>query len=408
MGDEDQVRKPQPESADPAATRECPSCHSTVPAVVFCGACGADLNAPAGRWQSLVRPRVYAAAPSQPVYLPRLTSSVFPRLAAPARRPFRTALITLLLIMVVMSVLQWQIPVTTISLLGATVLFGIYAWESNAFGDCGRILIIAIALGAALGVGWWWFTGQLLSSKHGVTAAAGQALQAAFANYGLVTTLLGGALIVLTTVLLRFLPAPELESLDGFVIGAAGALAHMSAASITWLVPQIVAGLISDATTTGDRMFNDAITYGVIDPLVTVALGGLVGAGLWFRPNPSRPHPQRDRAAILLCALGAAVLYSAVWVVESMEWERGIELAVNLVWAVLALLMLRMGLQIALLHENPDPATGDPVLCVRCERIVPDMAFCPVCGAAARASSRSSRQLRRRYRPVRQPAEALD
>ena len=67
----------------------------------------------------------------------------------------------------------------------------------------------------------------------------------------------------------------------------------------------------------------------------------------------------------------------------------------------LALLLVRCAVQIALLHEAPDPATGAPVLCVHCERVVPDMPFCSACGAAARASSRTSRRMRRESPPVR-------
>ena len=72
--------------------------------------------------------------------------------------------------------------------------------------------------------------------------------------------------------------------------------------------------------------------------------------------------------------------------------------------AVLTLLVVRCGLQSALLHEAPDPSTGEPILCVHCERVVPDMPFCSACGAAGRASSRTSRRLRREHPPVLEPS----
>jgi rRNA maturation endonuclease Nob1 len=66
------------------------------------------------------------------------------------------------------------------------------------------------------------------------------------------------------------------------------------------------------------------------------------------------------------------------------------------------LLVLRLGLHLALLHEAHDEIHSDePLLCPHCSHVVPDMAFCPACGAATRASSRSSRKLRREARPVR-------
>jgi rRNA maturation endonuclease Nob1 len=78
--------------------------------------------------------------------------------------------------------------------------------------------------------------------------------------------------------------------------------------------------------------------------------------------------------------------------------------------ALVAVLALRVGLQLALLHEAHDEILSDePLLCQYCGTVVPDMAFCPACGAATRASSRSSRKARRDTRPVRTdagPAEA--
>ena len=69
--------------------------------------------------------------------------------------------------------------------------------------------------------------------------------------------------------------------------------------------------------------------------------------------------------------------------------------------AVVALLLLRVGLHLALLHEAHDEIHSDePVLCPHCHHVVPDMAFCPACGVATRASSRSSRNGARRTRPT--------
>ena len=51
--------------------------------------------------------------------------------------------------------------------------------------------------------------------------------------------------------------------------------------------------------------------------------------------------------------------------------------------------------ELALLHEKFDPWTGKPLLCAHCDRVVPDMPFCPACGVAERASSRASRRQRR-------------
>ena len=390
-------------SRDDLTTRECPACNSSVPAANFCGDCGADLDAPADRWRILLRPKVYAAAPREPVTLPRITSSLFPRLAAPSRKPFRLALILLLIIIVLLSSLRSDVPLGAIAILGGPLLFLLYLWQSDALRDIApRALVIAVVTGAGLAAGWWLFTGLLLSRSYGVTTSAGLALQNALAEFGLIVTLLGAVLMVLPPVVVRLLRVPVQEPLDGFVIGAAGALAYSSAASITWWMPQIIAGLVDSQNEW--RTFEDAITYGVIDPVTTVAFGGLVGLNLWFRPNPCGRHRRWARSALTACTVFAAALYAAVWTIDAMGLLRATELVVTLVFAVLALLTVRLAVQMVLLHQTPDPASGDPILCVHCEKVVPDMAFCPACGASAHASSRSSRRLRRESPPVRESA----
>lgn len=388
-------------STDEVSTRQCPACRTMVPAAEFCGRCGAQLDAPATAWRMLVRPEVFAAAPRERLPVPWLTSSLFPRLAAPARRPFALALALLLVAMIGLSAVRANIPVGAVAVLGGPVLFVLYLWQADALRDVPRrALVIAALTGAGTAVAWWEFAGRLLASSYGVTAAAGQALLNALAGAGLAATLVGAVLMVLPPVLVRLLRIPVEDCLDGFVIGACGALAHMAAATITWMMPQIVAGLLDPESAL--RLFEDAITYGVIDPLISVSLGGLVGLSLWFRPNPVDPQRRNARLALTVCTATAALLYVSVWIVDALfppvlaAGRQGfLEQSVNLVLAVLALLAARLGLQIALLHGTPDTGTGQPLLCVQCEKVVPDMAFCPACGAAARASSRTSRRVRR-------------
>ena len=97
-----------------------------------------------------------------------------------------------------------------------------------------------------------------------------------------------------------------------------------------------------------------------------------------------------------------AVGYTGLWALDAVGLAKWPELALNLRWTVAALIAGRICVQLALLHEEPDPSCGGPVLCAHCDRVVPDMAFCPACGVAARASSRQSRRLRRQSPPVRQ------
>ncbi|MCW1959569.1 MAG: zinc ribbon domain-containing protein [Mycobacterium sp.] len=389
--------------------RECQACRAAVPWATFCGECGANLEAPVTTRSILLRPRVFAAAPGEALSVPRITSTLLPRLAAPARRPFRLALALLLVTMIGLAVLRANVPMGVVSVLGGPAIFVLYMWQADAFRDIpARALVIAGLTGAGTAVAWWVFAGRLLSSSFGVTAAAGQALLNALASVGLTANLGGAVLMVLAPVVVRLLRIPVRDCMDGFVIGAFGTLTHMAAASITWMMPQIVAGLL-DPESAG-RLFEDAITYGVIDPLISVSLGGLVGLSLWFTPNPAGPQHRKARWALTLCTVSAAALYAGVWLVDALappllaaHQQEFLELAVNLVLALLAVLTARFGVQIALLHAAPGPTTDQPLLCVECEKVVPDMAFCPACGSASLASSSTSRRLRRESAAVREP-----
>jgi len=151
------------------------------------------------------------------------------------------------------------------------------------------------------------------------------------------------------------------------------------------------------------RLVVESVLYGIAVPLTAAATGGLLGILLWFRPGKrAGEHPARVRAALLWFSGLVAVIYSAIWVIDAARVPKLPQLALHILMTVIALLAVRICVQLALLHEEPDPSSGNPVLCVHCDRVVPDMAFCPACGVAARASSRSSRRSRRESPPVRQ------
>jgi hypothetical protein len=96
------------------------------------------------------------------------------------------------------------------------------------------------------------------------------------------------------------------------------------------------------------------------------------------------------------------VLYAGLGLLEAFPIPDGLQLGLHLVFAALALLALRIGLQVALLREEHDATSpAEQVLCPHCEHVVPDTAFCPNCGVAARAASRTSRNARRLDRPRR-------
>jgi hypothetical protein len=387
-------------STSDVPTTVCAGCGSNVPIGMFCGRCGAELDKPGDRFHWL-RPRVFAVAPAEAVWTPMVTSSLFPHLPQSDRNPFRIGMLILLSGLLGCAVLELLGPLVIIAAWGVPLLFVLYLWQSGLLRDMpGHALAIAATMGGALGVGWVLLTGGILARSYGIPMVAGFVLQNLI-GAGLVISVGGGILMAVPSVVVRLLRPPTREALDGFVIGALGALAFTGAATTTRLAPQFVSGLIDNVRPL--RLVVESVLYGIAVPLTAAATGGLLGILLWFRPGKrAGEHPARVRAALLWFSGLVAVIYSAIWVIDAARVPKLPQLALHILMTVIALLAVRICVQLALLHEEPDPSSGNPVLCVHCDRVVPDMAFCPACGVAARASSRSSRRSRRESPPVRQ------
>lgn len=394
-------------SPDGMPVQPCPACGTAVPVAVYCGRCGAALEVAApGFWRRLLRPAAFAAAPHEPITLPLVTSTLFPHLPQRSRNPFRLVMLLLMACLTVFSAARWLGPLVTVAGLGVPLLFGLYLWQTGLLRDLpGRVLALTAGMGVALGVGWVLVTGGLVARSYGIPMAAGFVLQHLL-GVGLLISVGGALLMVTPAVLVRLLRPPGLtESLDGFVIGALGALSFTGAATLTRLAPQFTAGLIDNLRPT--RLIVEATLYGVAIPLTATAAGGLIGIMLWFRPGPrAGAHPRRIRRSLLIFSTGVVALYTAVWVIDAARLPKLPQLLLHLALSVIALLTTRIGMQMALLHESTDPATEAPVLCEHCERVVPDMPFCPSCGVAARASSRTSRRVRRESPPIGENAGA--
>lgn len=380
-------------------TRPCPACGQTVPDAVFCGECGAEPGGPLSPRSVLLRPGVYAADPRETVWSPGVGSAFFPRLPAPVRTPFRLGLLLVLIAILVLAAARVNGPLGVTATIGWPLLFLIYVWQSDAFRDIPlRVLAVVAVLGIAFGAGWWLLAAKLLAGSYGVSTGSAFAL-AGVLDVGWLIAAVGAVLMVLPAVVGRVFRMPVRESLDGFVVGTFGALWYSVAATTTIVAPQFAEGLLEEHSV--GRMLQDSITLGIVSPLVAAGTGGLVGLRLWFTPDTRRGRdPKRARRALTLLTALAAPGYLAVWTVDSLGLPRPVDIALKLALAALALVAIRCAVQIALLSEKPDQASGEPVLCPLCEKVVPDLPFCSSCGAATRASSRTSRLLRRQRPPV--------
>lgn len=362
-------------------------------------------------WLGTLRPHTYVAAPHEPVLLPMITSTLFLQLPRAYRHPFRIGMAILLAGLIALSGLNLLAPLVALVALGVPALFVLYLWQSGVTHDIpGHAFALSAGLGAAFGTGWVWITGKLVARAYGVPMAAGLLLEN-LADVGLIIALGGAVLMMLPAVAVRILirlrRGPR-EALDGFTIGALGALSFTAAATTTRLAPQFVSGLLNNVLPM--RRLTGAVLYGLAAPLTATALGGLVGILLWFHAGPIAAQRRGHvRAIVLLFTLLVGVVYTAIWLIDESPLPRWPQLALHILMTAIALLAARFCVQLALLHERqPDPKPT-PVLCPHCEHVVPDMAFCPACGFAVNVLSRRARRQRRDRPPTRQePRSSAD
>ena len=388
-------------------TVECKRCAVEVPAGNFCGLCGCHPDEEPGNSSVWLRPKTFGAAPGESVLRPALASSLFPQLPNRSRKPFRVTLLIAAAGLLLAAVLRLPGLGIAISAFGLPLLFILYLRASAADRDVPRVsLTLAAVLGALLGAGWVAVSGHVVARTYGLPMTVGLALHHLLRE-GTLIPAAGMVLMILPTVMIRLLRPGSRDSLDGFVIGALAGLCFSAAATLVRLVPQVTTGLIAHARPVIGLVV-EVVLCGITIPITAAAAGGMVGIALWFRPPQGRGgehHGGRVRPVLLLLAAAALLLHAGVGVIDIVGLPQLAMLVIHLTATLVVLLALRLVLQLALLHEAHDPIAEDqPLLCPHCEMVVPDMAFCPACGAATRASSRESRRERRgRFR-----AEAID
>ncbi|MFG1933309.1 zinc ribbon domain-containing protein [Mycobacterium sp. NPDC048908] len=387
-------------------TEECRICKVDVPAGEYCGLCGCHLTPRPGEGPDWLRIRDFGAAPGEHLLQPSLSSSLFPHLPPKSRNVFRIGLALVLVALVAFAVLRMPGALVAVSALGFPLLFLLYLHESDGFNDLpARTWGLAAVVGIVLGVGWVLLTGMMVARSYGIGLDSGVAATRMLSTG--IGIPLGGVLLMLApVVLVRLLGPPTREALDGFMVGALGALSFTAAATLARLTPQFGSGVVSKRPM--DSLLVEAGIRGVAVPLTAAAAGGLIGAALWFKRPPSKEkqRPGVVRALLVFFAVAVLAVYVGLGLIDVSHFPQVLMLVIYLVLAAAALFLLRLGLHLALLHEAHDEIQSDePLLCPHCGHVVPDMAFCPACGVATRASSRSSRSARRNRRPVRSDNE---
>lgn len=296
------------------------------------------IRPPGGRPDGL-RMDSYVLAPEEQVLRVSVASTLFPHLPQRSRNVFRTGLAALFLLLIILGLLRWQAPMIAVGALGLPLIFLLYLYEAGIYRDLTlRILVPTALLGIALGIGWALATGALVADFYDVSLADAHSRR--LAQLVGIAVPIGGAVLMLVPAVVVWFVRRSRESLDGFIIGALGAISFTAAATLARLGPQFATGVSAGERPAGD-MLSQAVVHGVAVPVMTAAVGGLVGAALWFG---------RWRV-VASSVLATVVLFAALGLWEVTPTVEGIEAAAHVMFAVLALLALRIGLQYCLIHE---------------------------------------------------------
>lgn len=203
---------------------------------------------------------------------------LFPQLSRRARGPFAVALTVLLLALVVFAVLRWQAALITAGALGPPIVFALFLYVADGGRDAARTsLLMSAVLATGLGVGWVLVTGPVVARSHDVALGA-DATPAAKLVIGLGVPVGGALMMLLPAAMVVGLRArPGRNPLEGYAVGAFGAVVFTAAATVTRLAPQYATGLTASDRSVGSLLVQAGI-QGVAMPLTAAALG---------RPGPN-------------------------------------------------------------------------------------------------------------------------
>lgn len=366
---------------------ECRVCRTDVPADTFCGRCGAYLD-PSGTGTGWLRTRAYCAGRAEHLFRPSVVSSLFPQLPHHSRTPFRLAVGALVIAVLACALLRLPAAMNACAAFAVPLLFIAYLRRSVVFQDVpARTLALIAVLGAGLGTAWTLFTGDAVAREYDMPMGA-DVPQWLIVRDGLGFPLGAMLLMLVPVVVIRLLGMRTREPLAGFVIGALGALAFTAAATLSRLAPQFDDGIVDHDRPLSGLLVQAGI-QAVAVPLTAAAAGALVGIALWFTPaSDAVVRPNQVRTAVVLTVAAIPACYAMLGLIDVAPVSQMWVLAVHLVVMVLAVLALRVGLQVALLyHAHGAGRSDEPWPCPQCDQDVAGMAFCPNCGVAIWALS---------------------
>lgn len=363
----------------------CPECERQVPDAPFCGACGAHLATEVGN--SVHRHHSFAADPSQHVLHPSIVTTLFPHLPHRRRLPFQLALGIATIALIVLALLRWTGPAVALASFTIPLVYLLQLWEVEVYEDEPFLVIgVTLVLGAILGAVWAELTGSNIT--HLLLQNATLGVNGSRLLQGAILYPLGAQVLMLVGGVAMYFRSRYAEALDGFTFGVAGALGFMAASTLVNLIPELREGLVSNATAWDSVL--DALQRGVLAPVISASLAGLVCGSLWLSRAPTRRLPGQW----LFVGLGPVIVLTVVArVLLGLESVTLTDLlsavAANTLAAIVLIVWVRVAVHYMLLAEAAEVTIGPDMPCSHCHHIVPRMAFCPNCGIATRATPKS-------------------
>ena len=283
------------------------------------------------------------------------------------------------------AVLRWQAPMIATVAFGLPILFLLYVRET---GLRLRDIVVATSVGLVSGAGFGVIVGPIVAQAY--TAALGAQTDVGHVLISGVAIPIGEALLmVVPAVVVRMMDRSNRRPLDGFAVGALGATFSNGGSAIALLVPQLAVGVTTHDQSVAS-LLAEAVVEGFAWPVASLATGGVFGIALW---TPlSGKASRRHRRIVAVAAVIVLVVVTAMGLVDIAPLAGRVYITAQLLIALSAVLVLRMAIAGALLHEAHDTDRVDGQLpCPECDHVVAHTPFCTDCGVALHAKSADAR-----------------
>lgn len=373
----------------------CWNCGHDVPeGAAFCPQCGAR-QGPGHEQGQPQHPahgtRNYAANPYEHLYHPSIVSTLSPHLAPRGLLLARWLLFVLVVVIFLIGLGRFAPLAIVLAALLLPALYLLYFYQAQIYEDEPWVVLAATFLaGAVLGillslVSYY----PLLAARRHVlvgTPSPGYVLLT-----GVVVPIVAQALMLVgPLVLYRIRPRFD-EVLDGLAFGVASGLGFAATQNLiySWQL------LTSTFQQRGPALTwaLPTIRVAVLVPVLDAATTGLICAALWLRRDPAAPRRWIGALETPVVAVVASLLLQ---VLPSLLSDFIGGLVMPLVWyglaAVVALLLLRRELHLGLVEKGRPLGHGAEAVCPQCGHHIGDVAFCPYCGLALRATTKRWRR----------------